>query len=362
MDDAWWRAALALVRKTILTTWRRLPAELLEEAVSDAGLALVEDWRRRETIGLLPRTPGEVVNLTRWRVIDALRARDIIGRSARERGEESPVHVGLDSVVAGTDSARLGDILPDVRARAEFDRVEARVALPHAVRRLDRREILVLAAITEGFTLREVAEELGVTESRVSQVVQDIVRRRRRRREMKPVNSLDSATLLDAGLPAGTAKRLEDMGIRTVGELKRRDHVEIRKSLPPMSIRVLVMGGFIPDAPISEGGMKAKQAREAGPIKRGEEPEPVPSPSKITPRKQTTASLATPPVVVPATMPSAEAPRSATTPAPAVTTSSTLASRVASVLAALEAADVKEGMFSLVHGDRSVFVRVGDGQ
>ena len=63
-------------------------------------------------------------------------------------------------------------LLADHDVQREFDRVEARVTIPQMPwRRLTDRELYVWERRAGGATLREIGGELGVTESRVCQIL-----------------------------------------------------------------------------------------------------------------------------------------------------------------------------------------------
>ena len=85
------------------------------------------------------------------------------------------VPTSLDKVVSGESSTTIGDLLGDMDT--ETDAVEARVVLAPVVRRLSARDRKVLQLrYFDDRTQREIAEEIGVTQTQVSRVLSRIIR------------------------------------------------------------------------------------------------------------------------------------------------------------------------------------------
>ena len=85
------------------------------------------------------------------------------------------VPTSLDKVVGGESSTTIGDLLGDTDT--ETDAVEARVVLAPVVRRLSERDRKVLQLrFFDDRTQREIAEEIGVTQTQVSRVLSRIIR------------------------------------------------------------------------------------------------------------------------------------------------------------------------------------------
>ncbi len=85
------------------------------------------------------------------------------------------VPTSLDKSVGGESSTTIGDLLGD--HDTETDAVEARVVLAPVVRRLSERDRKVLRLrFFDDRTQREIAEEIGVTQTQVSRVLNRIIR------------------------------------------------------------------------------------------------------------------------------------------------------------------------------------------
>ena len=188
------------------------PAEY-NDALSDAFLGLVRgalafDFDR----GVLPST--FLLPRIRGAILDGIRSRDRLSRIARKRegqirqawarasqrhlraptdrevaqelgvpvetlwrwqdGLAGDEWVSLDMFVeSGADGRRVAllDIIEDTKVAGEVGRVEALVSLERSFRVLSPNERRVIGLYyLDGFKLSEIAEHLGVTESRVSQI------------------------------------------------------------------------------------------------------------------------------------------------------------------------------------------------
>ena len=102
----------------------------------------------------------------RGAVIDFLRT---IGGYNRYR-KWAPLHTSIDIPLAGTDSLMLRDVLPDDSENAEAALVREQLP-PDWEARLDERSALLLRLYYwDELPMREIAELLGINESRVSQL------------------------------------------------------------------------------------------------------------------------------------------------------------------------------------------------
>ena len=85
------------------------------------------------------------------------------------------VPTSLDKAIRGDATTTIGDLLSD--RDTETDVVEARVVLAPVVRRLSERDRQVLRLrFFDDRTQREIAEEIGVTQTQVSRVLSRIIR------------------------------------------------------------------------------------------------------------------------------------------------------------------------------------------
>lgn len=114
---------------------------------------------------------------------DGRRQRDPLSRTCRRAGEMSPLT--LDMQLSDTpDAATLGALLPDPRddyaAFEDADEYSQRLAAVHtAAESLNAKQRHVLLGRLNGERLGILAGELGVTESRASQMESEAVRRLR---------------------------------------------------------------------------------------------------------------------------------------------------------------------------------------
>jgi RNA polymerase sigma-B factor len=108
------------------------------------------------------------------------------------------VPTSLDRSVGGESSTTIGDLLGAIDN--ETDAVEARVVLAPVVRRLSERDRRVLQLrFFDDRTQREIAEEIGVTQTQVSRVLNRIIRVLRENVE-EPAEPLGAAR--HRGVPA----------------------------------------------------------------------------------------------------------------------------------------------------------------
>ncbi len=134
----------------------RSKARMVEKAIVKLEAKMLRspsDEELAQELGITPRDLGDILTETRR-----------LGVAA------------LDEILAGAergDSATLGDTIPDKGTGPvlSFENEETKQLLAMAVNRLQDREKMVLALYYyEGFTLAEIGQVLGVTESRVCQI------------------------------------------------------------------------------------------------------------------------------------------------------------------------------------------------
>jgi RNA polymerase sigma factor FliA len=167
---------LALVRQIASALVRRLPSHVeLSELVALGNLGVVEARRRYEARRGVPFAAFAAMRI-RGAMLDGLRAEDLVSRSERSRirtGDCSPsmVEIELEDESIGSPSEPADERLARLREIAELRR-----SLPS----LPERERLVLQRhFFEELPLRVIGEQLGVTESRVCQIVSAAVSRLR---------------------------------------------------------------------------------------------------------------------------------------------------------------------------------------
>src|SRR5262245_22755684 len=162
---------------------RRLPSMVRYDDLYSAGLtALVEASRRFDF-----QRGVEFRTYARHRVygamLDELRRLDTVSRDRRRairEGTVSPDALPAPRLVELSAASTVADPTPNVED--ELDRRRAMQRMKDAVTTLPERLQLVLRLrITEGWTLREVADHLGVTEARACQLVGEAVKRLRER-------------------------------------------------------------------------------------------------------------------------------------------------------------------------------------
>jgi RNA polymerase sigma factor for flagellar operon FliA len=170
-----------IVRHAATRLLRRLPSMVRYDDLYSAGLtALVEASHRFDA-----RRGVEFRTYAKHRVygamLDELRRLDTVSRDRRRairEGTESPDALPAPRLVDIAAAAAVVDPTPS--AEDELDRRRAMQRMRDAEAMLPPRLRLVLRLrVDEGWTLREIAEHLGVTEARACQLVAEVVRRLR---------------------------------------------------------------------------------------------------------------------------------------------------------------------------------------
>lgn len=114
------------------------------------------------------------------RKVTGVRTREGVGKSRRKLDFVTHVssldaEIPSEREIVETLHDRIEDARVDLHRSAEFSLVLERVAA------LPDRERLIVSRLMAGYTLREIGEELGITESRVSQISSRTVARLRER-------------------------------------------------------------------------------------------------------------------------------------------------------------------------------------
>jgi RNA polymerase sigma factor for flagellar operon FliA len=170
-----------IVRHAATRLVRRLPAMVRYDDLYSAGLtALVEASRRFDVSrGVDFRTYAK--HRVYGAMLDELRRLDTVSRDRRRAMRQGTVPADAPPAPRLVDIAAAAGV-PDPAPSLddELDRRRALQRMREAVGTLPLRLQLVLRLrITEGWTLREVADHLGVTEARACQLVGEVVRRLR---------------------------------------------------------------------------------------------------------------------------------------------------------------------------------------
>lgn len=158
---------------------RRVPATLREEIESAALLGLVQAARRFEPPGDFVAYAGARI---RGAIQDEIRRHMPAGQRRRDRGSPPPSPtLSLDQLIEdGTAGAAEACAWSPEDASDQLDGRRALADLAPLLRRLDRRQRLVVRLNAEGRTERAIGEILGVTESRVCQILRSARRKLRR--------------------------------------------------------------------------------------------------------------------------------------------------------------------------------------
>jgi len=147
------------------------------DLVSSGVIGLAEAWERYDSARGVA-FEAYAVPRVRGAIIDAIRASDWVPRKARQRsrrtGEPVAMLVSLDGARTDGESNSHADKLADGGCPipgAEMLALEQRHELVATLNRLPEREkMIVTLHYFHGVQLAEIARQLGVTESRVSQL------------------------------------------------------------------------------------------------------------------------------------------------------------------------------------------------
>jgi len=125
----------------------------------------------------------------RGAMLDELRSLDFLPRSlrekAREKGEQAPAVVGLPTDEDGSDSLEVQAMISGA-----IENQELAEALQIAIRSLpDKMRVVMHLYYNEGRRMREIGEQLNLTESRVSQIHSAAVARLRR--DLRPIGGTE---------------------------------------------------------------------------------------------------------------------------------------------------------------------------
>jgi RNA polymerase sigma factor for flagellar operon FliA len=172
-------AHLELVRRIACSLIRHLPSHVdLDELIALGNMGLVKASTRYDASRGVPFGAFAAPRI-RGAMLDGLRQADPLTREERARvkryEEESPV-VLVEFSAAGDQST--GELLPDEALAARELRMQVRDALASLS---ERERYVATRHFFDEQPLKAIGEELGVTESRVCQIVGELVTRLRGR-------------------------------------------------------------------------------------------------------------------------------------------------------------------------------------
>lgn len=181
---------------------------LTDEQLLEGGAVTPDDVLREALAALLQYPPGRLkgkwealaVGIARNKAVDAYRAsqKGLRGTEHRPRLRLVPGDAKREGP-GGETRAPLFEVLPSDWGgpEVECERVEKALVLRDLAREvLDERERkIVFAILFQGYSRREVGEELGLTSQRVSQIFLDAVKRL----ETDPNNPFTSENLHEGG-------------------------------------------------------------------------------------------------------------------------------------------------------------------
>lgn len=173
---------LPLARMVAKSVRRRMPLSIeLDELISASHVGLIQ--------AVSAFDPSHGVNFKtyatrriRGAILDYLREMDWVPRLVRIRGEEFPTVRGLDEKIAMGDDhnrpVRLADVLEDHQAKTPADAMDKKCFLKTVLVGLRKKErLLMILYYYESNTMKQIAQQIGISEGRVCQLHDQIVRR-----------------------------------------------------------------------------------------------------------------------------------------------------------------------------------------
>lgn len=156
-----------LAKKVAWLTAKNLPMEI-EDAISAAHVGLVQAAKSFDFTQYPTRKKAlSTFKHFAWMrmhgaIIDESRRNSLVRRTDARNGERA-ITVSLDEVWENSGT-------PKIEIEGTHGDLDNLIDFCDAIASLKPRERLVVNAIGEGVTQREIAEKLGITESRVSQI------------------------------------------------------------------------------------------------------------------------------------------------------------------------------------------------
>jgi len=167
----------------------RLPHSVSEEELHSAGMVGLLKAARSYDPSRGAEFKTYAYHRIRGAMLDELRSLDFLPRSlrekAREKGEQAPAVVGLPTDEDGSDSLEVQAMISGA-----IENQELAEALQIAIRSLpDKMRVVMHLYYNEGRRMREIGEQLNLTESRVSQIHSAAVARLRR--DLRPIGGTE---------------------------------------------------------------------------------------------------------------------------------------------------------------------------
>lgn len=168
----------------------RLPHSVSEEELHSAGMVGLLKAARSYDPSRGAEFKTYAYHRIRGAMLDELRSLDFLPRSlrekAREKGEQAPAVVGLPTDEDGSDSLEVQAMISGA-----IENQELAEALQIAIRSLpDKMRVVMHLYYNEGRRMREIGEQLNLTESRVSQIHSAAVARLRR--DLRPIGGTEN--------------------------------------------------------------------------------------------------------------------------------------------------------------------------
>lgn len=168
----------------------RLPHSVSEEELHSAGMVGLLKAARSYDPSRGAEFKTYAYHRIRGAMLDELRSLDFLPRSlrekAREKGEQAPAVIGLPTDEDGSDSLEV-----EAMISGAIENQELAEALQIAIRSLpDKMRVVMHLYYNEGRRMREIGEELNLTESRVSQIHSAAVARLRR--DLRPIGGTEN--------------------------------------------------------------------------------------------------------------------------------------------------------------------------